>query len=540
MSMVVLLNLFFKKILLLIFIIFIPKIVFAINIHGLYLSSCERELGVILKVEKSKIKLLTLKGEFKEIARHEIIYFTYYSIDSFPDVKIKKSEIADIVQINTVQNNQVVKLVEGWPIDYSERDISFLTLDGHEVLISRENIWQIKIKKINKAINFTTKKNISYSFVHPYIFRLCPAASLKKQSSRPITVYPQQMLNDSVQIKIELDRLQKGRERIGKYNVYQQFYAVPQIYKNSTSLGYWFSYGSRYGASKSRNNNLTPILQNEFSSGIFGYQHLLLTGSAPMPYSIHEEIQTQFYYRFKADYFHMGFMLDPGVFLVPWEKYKWKPADLENLDDGVNPSLALELGLDYSYFTVQWYFDALNMGIRSNDLGYYGPATSHRFSISFQNHYFKTEFQFDPFSFIRDTFYDATEDAEEEEVFVEDGIRLKTQVGIARFNLETSFFESLNIRYSFIYRRIKFKNLYYGNEVNDNFTASDEIKNQLFSYESHSFSNAFYFIKSFKNKYSLGFFAALEYHKAKSKTIDKNENKNSFYPKAGVFASLFF
>ena len=89
-----------------------------------------------------------------------------------------------------------------------------------------------------------------------------------------------------------------------------------------------------------------------------------------MPYSIHEETQTQVYYKFKADYFHMGVMLDPNMFLVPWGKYEWKREDLRKLDDRVNPNFALELGLDYSNFTIQWYIDILNMGVNSDTLGY--------------------------------------------------------------------------------------------------------------------------------------------------------------------------
>ncbi|MFH0974400.1 MAG: hypothetical protein V1874_01295 [Spirochaetota bacterium] len=540
-------NLFFKKYIILIFLlIFIPEALYAINIQGLYVSSCERELGVILKVEKSKITLLTLEGKFKEIPRYEIIYFTSYSIDSFPYIQIQKNELEDIVQIDTVQNNKIVNLIEGWPIDYSENDISFLTLDGHEVLISKENIWKIKIKKISKEINFNNNGNINYEFVHPYPFRLCPVIDLETQKgkAKTIKVFPQQMLNDSVQIKIELDRIKAGRERIDKYNTYQQFYAVPQIYKNYTSLGYWFSYGSRYGSSNSRNNNLTPILQNEYSSGIFGYQHIFLTGSAPMPYSVHEETQTQIYYRFKVDYFHLGIMIDPNMFLVPWEKYKWKSGDLKTPDDGLNPSISFETGLDYGRCTLQWYYDSLNMGIRdgSKNNGYYGFAPSYRFGASYQNHFLKIELQFDPFSFMGNKYNDSTDDSENNANTVPK-IKINTQIGILRFNLETIYLENINIRYSYIYRRIKFKNSYNGYEVGNDITGVpgiDSAKDQLFKYRSDSHTNAVYLIYTYKNKYNFGFFTALEYHKARSTTLNKSYEDSSLYPKFGIYASLFF
>lgn len=536
MNMLAPLNLFFSRYIIpILLLLFIPEVSIAINIYGLYVSSCKRELGVILRADKTKIKLLTLNGDFKEIPRHEIIYFTYYSIDSFPDLRIQKNELEDVVQIDTILNNKMVKLVEGWPVDYSEHDISFLTLDGHEVLISRDNIWRIHQKKISKAINFENSNDTYYHFVHAYPFRLCPDLSSERKNSGTdtITVYPQQMLYDSVQIKIELDRLQKGRERIDKYGVYQQFYAVPQIYDNRTSLGYWVSYGSRYGSSESRNNNLSPILQNEFSSGIFGYQHLLLTGSAPMLYSIHEEPQTQAYFRFKADYFHMGIMLDPSMFLLPTERYEWKEEDLGTLDDGVNPTLAFELGFDYNKFTIQWYFDSLNMGVNSDALGYYGSAESQRFGISYQNSFLRAEVQFDPFTFFKNQYRDQSDKTNGD-------LETENQVGLFRLNLETIYFEKINIKYSLIYRRIGLRNAYDGYEVDDDFTASDEIKSKLFKYESESFTNAIYLIHSYKDRYRLGAFLSLEYHIAESKHYQKEYSDDNLYPKCGVFASLFF
>ena len=523
---------------------FIPKTLMAINIHGLYISSCQRELGVIIKVEKSKIKLLTLKGEFKEIPRHEIVYFTYYSIDSFPDVEISPNNLEKAVQIDTIQNNQIVKFVEGWPIDYSENDISFLTLEGHEVLVARDNIWRIKIKPLEETLIFKNKNPNNYEFVHPYLFRFCPTLRAKNQMEPAMKVYPQQMLNDSVRIKLELDRLQAGRERLDKYYAYQQFYAVPHIYRNLSSLGYWFSYGSRYGGSNSRNNNLTPILENQFSSGVFGYQHLLLTGSAPMPYSIHEETQTQMYYKFKADYLHLGIMLDPNVFLLTEEKYEWKESDLKKIDDGVNPIYGVELGFDYNAFSLQIYADGLNMGINSQQFGYYGPAISFRLGCSYQNHLFKAEFQYDPFVFNQDNYYDCTDDGDSKSGLVSDYMELENQVGLFRFNFSTPYFKNIDLRYSFIYRKINLKNSYQGYTFNDNYNFPDNIRDNIFQYTSHSFSNALYLIYFFKKKYSLGTFVALEYHKATSKTFGQEgktqETDKNFYPKFGLHASLFF
>ena len=45
----------------------------ALEVHGVYRTACNRDLGVILKVEKRAIQLLTLDGKIIEVPRHEIV-----------------------------------------------------------------------------------------------------------------------------------------------------------------------------------------------------------------------------------------------------------------------------------------------------------------------------------------------------------------------------------------------------------------------------------------------------------------------------------
>ena len=46
----------------------------AIQYSAAYTSACEREIGIILKGDDSKIFLLDLNGEIKQMRRFDIIY----------------------------------------------------------------------------------------------------------------------------------------------------------------------------------------------------------------------------------------------------------------------------------------------------------------------------------------------------------------------------------------------------------------------------------------------------------------------------------
>ncbi len=574
------LNSSFKKILyaLTLVLVLIPFSAGAINIHGLYTSSCKRELGIIVNVNDSKVQLLSIKGKIFTIPRHEIIFMTYYAIDSLPTLEIENADEVEMAKIRTLQENKIVDFVSGWPIDYSEDNISFLNLKGHEVIITRESIWEIEFDNAPEQTRFINDKNYWYTFIHPYPFKNCPdEPSIITQKIKLYNVFPQQLLSDPVKIKRELDRLQKGREKVQKYESWQQFYPVPQVYTNDTSLGYWFTYGSRYGASNNRSNNLTPFLQNEYSSGPFGYQHLFLTGSGPMPYSIHEEPQTQIYYRLKADYFHTAIMLDPNLFLMPYDKYSWSKNDLNKYDDRHTQTISYEIGLDYSYFTIQTIIGFIPFGMRMNNLYFLEQTGSFRAGATFQNHLFKIELQYElP---VGDE--EIIEYYNYEYVF-EGEIKRIYRLSVYRLNFETAVFRNISILYSIIYKTLKFQNtgkmawwnienynerqnsldnLYeeLSNETDPeaisniqwqiedlekqqaNYEfASDQFENELFKYKSTSLTNAFYLKYAYSYKYNFGCFASLEYHSLKFKNSIESKKKRYFYPKFGVHASLSF
>jgi hypothetical protein len=155
-------------------------------------------------------------------------------------------------------------------------------------------------------------------------------------------------------MKRELDRLQEGFAQVAHYESDQKFYPVPQLYRNRTSLGIWFPMGSRHGTSP-RRGRFAPLVIDELSMGPFRFQHLFLTGVTPNPALLHEEPQTQIYYRFKAAYFHASIMFDPELILVG-EKYKWRGLDLDpSADIRMSEMFALDLGFDLGPFSLQIY-----------------------------------------------------------------------------------------------------------------------------------------------------------------------------------------
>lgn len=359
------LNLYFKLFgALLVLLLVMPA--HAINLHALYTASCQRELGIILNVTPRQIFLLNLKGEIVPVERFEIISYATYPLDVVPIAKVTNPQSVPLVKILTFQKGELVELIRGWPVDFSRDKIAFLSLQGSERLIERKSIWQVDFERELKDVQFERQVFATYEFIHPFAFASCPLDN--KDQKKAVKVFPQQLLSDPVAIKREMDRLIVGHQEVKNYESDQQFYPVPEVYGNETSLGMWLASNSRYGASKYRQNNFTPFLVNEFSGGPFGFQSELKTGAGPILMSIHEEPQTQFFYRMKADYFHFSGMVDPGLLLVG-TKYKWFPEDMNDTDIRANDSALMEFGFDYGRFSLELHLGgATNLGARSGTL----------------------------------------------------------------------------------------------------------------------------------------------------------------------------
>ncbi len=321
----------------------------ALEVHGVYRTACNRDLGVILKVEKRVIQLLTLEGTIIEVPRHEIVSLVYYPVSQVPIAKFPTSPTTPVLHVETLQDGNIVTLARGWPIDFSETKIAFLLESGKDIIIDKDSMWSLNFAHSLKKNNIAQGEPIR--FAHPQTAGFCtPEAEVAGAR----TVFAQQILNDRVVIKRELDRLQEGYEEILELDGDQKFYPVPHVYKDRTALGVWVSALSRYGSSSTRSNNFTPMLIDELHLGPFSYQHVFLTGAAPNAQLLHAESQSQIYYRFKAAYFHASVFFDPGIILVG-SKYKWRRADLkdESLDDRVNEIVAVEFGFDYGPIAIE-------------------------------------------------------------------------------------------------------------------------------------------------------------------------------------------
>lgn len=357
------LNLFFKT--LLVVLLFAVSQAHAIEVHALYFASCNRELGIILDVNDRYFHLLNLNGEIKKIQRYEVIYWASYPIDVVPISKVKSPDTVPVTRIKSFDGEKLQTFIEGWPIDFSKEKVSFLSLEGSEVSIKRSKIWEIERFAEQKKLEFEDNRKVEFNFVHPYVFAFCE----KNKKSAAVNIFPQHLENDPVKLKRHFDELADGYEELEGYYNDQQFYPMPEIYKNVTSLGMWFTTGSRYGSSEQRTSNFSPFLVDDLSEGPFKYQRTFRTGADIMPYSVHEEVQTQAYFKMKADYFHFSTMVDPNLLLVG-SKYEWQREDVKAGDYRVNDSTLIEFGFDYGAF-------ALNLYVISRS--HFGAATESKF-----------------------------------------------------------------------------------------------------------------------------------------------------------------
>ena len=265
----------------------------ALDISAYYLGSCRRVVGIPVAVDRETVRVLTVHGRIETVPRYEVNLVATYPSDVIQIDRVENPEEHPPIEIMTRRNRETVNLVTGWPVEFTDDKVSFLTIGGEDFVVDRNSIWQINEVPANSKFTFRGQNRRARSeFVHPQLFADCPAERAGGEGEkRPVV--PQQILAEPVTIKREFDRLMRGHNVIEAYQSKQQFYAVPSLYKNQTSLIVWTSAGSRYGASSFRSNNFTPLIRNEESSGPFSYQHEILTGSGPNVDSVHDESQTQ-------------------------------------------------------------------------------------------------------------------------------------------------------------------------------------------------------------------------------------------------------
>lgn len=479
----------------------------AVNIHALYTAACQREIGIILDVSNRQVKILNLDGHIATVERYGVIYFATYPLDVIPVGEVRNPNEVPLVEVKTWEDGGLATLVRGWPVDFSQDKISFLDLRGSEVVIDRTSIWKVNFDLEPGAVKFIKPPAQKYDFIHPYAFNSCPDSAAGRGV---VKVYPQEVLSDSITIKREFDRLAAGHEQVRRYESAQQFYAIPEVYGNETSLGMWLEAGDRYGASQNRKNNFTPLLTNQFSSGPFGFQSEFRSGSGPLEHSFHEESQTQAYYRLKADYFHFTGMVDPNLLLVG-SKYNWSKADLDLHDIRANESASLEFGFDYGHFAVEFGLGgAVNAGARVADLFHQETISISSVGLRYQNH-----------SWLFDVFGGSTS-------------QRGFDLGFTRANMQWSD-HNRRFMLSLIQRSIAFSGI-----DTDAWGATGNMTASTFATKANSYTAAAWGYWRFKTRYWFGLMAGLESTALQFGSPDLSSSENHLYPKGGGMISLTF
>ena len=341
---------YIKTILLLILLLFNYKVL-ALDVSTFYTSSnCDYVSGVITEVSERYIYVLDVQGKIQKISRYSIVAVSVYPVDTLSINKIDLKYNDDKPLLFAYKITSPLGAITGWPINFSDTSIALITTSADSVSVKREDIYSIE--KVGVSDFYNIQENIaqsnSYILEHPPMFANCDNNIINKSNStNPYSIAPQEFETNLIVTKNRLDYFQQEIEQLQRYYRNQQFYSTPQVYSNTNLLGLWLTTASRYGSNKNRTNNGAPFFESQFSSGPFGYQHILYTGALPNDLLLHEEIQTQIFYSFKADYFNFSYLLDPNMILVG-EQFNWSQDELrDRADDRIADKTFINVGLDY-------------------------------------------------------------------------------------------------------------------------------------------------------------------------------------------------
>ncbi len=489
----------------------------ALNVHAIYRTACNRELGVMLKVDKRTVHLLKFDGTIIKIPRHEIVSLAYYPVSKLPLERTPSQPEVPALRVQTLYHDEIVNLAIGWPVDFSETKIAFLLENGKDLVIDKDSIWSLSfVRSFDSPKRY--KASTPLAFAHPQTAGFCIEPKTQASSR---TVFAQQLLNDRVVIKRELDRLHDGYQEVVEFEQDQKFYPVPHVYKDRTTLGLWVSALSRYGASKSRSNNFTPVLVDELHLGPFRYQHIFLSGAAPNSFLLHNEAQSQIFYRFKAAYFHASLFVDPNLVLVG-AKYEWRLDDLsdEVLDDRVNEIAAVEFGFDFGPVAIelspaviaQSALKAPGLFVSKNDLNLW------RAGIRFTKRRWEAE-MFGGYATAEGGVFGETIDQQLEES--------NWRYFYGRANFSFDFHPRIESSVSAIFRMLDYQ--VSGTDFNNN--------NVELRYNSKSLSTALKASFALSHRFSIGGNAILE---VQTQRFTNQSSKRRFFPKLGLSTSFSF
>ncbi len=509
----------------------------ALSVHAVYRTACSREVGVILRVGKREIHLLRLDGKVARIPRHEIVSLLYYPLSQLPLARVPAPRGFPPLRVQTRYQDRVVDLLSGWPIDYSDNQVSFLLQNGKELVVNRDSIWSLGFDERAPAPatgGASASATVSAAgrtepvlFVHPQTSGFCAA---REQAAGARQVFAQQILNDQIVIRRELDRLLEGYEEVLEYEQDQKFYPAPFLYRNRTMLGVWASFASRYGASSTRSNNFTPLLVDELALGPFRYQHLFFSGAAPNDMFLHHEAQSQIFYRFKAAYFHTSVFFDPNLLLVG-TRYSWREADVEDevLDDRLIETLGIEFGFDWGPLAVELYPAVVGQGgVKIGD-EFFDSHTEHNLWRA------GARLTFPAWRAQLAVGLTATDDFTQREVDIGDGMVGFTfgdtswEYGYARLNLGWKPRHDLDLALSGIARTLDYEA-----------TLDDGISGgggDDFAYQSFSLSTSLQASYDINYRFSVGGHAIVEYQRREAPGF---ESRARVMPRFGLFTGFWF
>lgn len=507
----------------------------AIQISAVYFSGCSREVGVFLDVNKSKVRLLNLNGEIKVIPRYNISYIAQYPVGKLPIQSVNSNPDIQLIDIKTLYRNEPVDLVKGWMIDHGDDQISFLTIEGNDTVIDINDIWDFRMFSPNEKIVFSRDRKVpEYRFIHPYPFAHCQKSDEKSRGE--FKIYPQHLLEEPVLIKAELDRLQEGFDRVESYDTDKKFYPEPHVYDNSVTLSLWGSLGLRHAVSKNRNSSFIPSVVSQLSEGPYGFQRVWVTGSAPMPYSVHEEPQIQAYYRMKSDFVHLSVNYDVSRFLVGEDAYHWTKDDLRNEDTRWNEKFHVTGGFDYGHYSVEFAYTDIEYAVRGGDDFFTDSFFLNKFGffLNYKDIGIDIYYGFGSDS-KEDLDLDKDSSSDEEKAYKDKLQRDHDQKSdfngefkFYRVNINFKSLENIQPVYSMIYRTTDFER------------QADYLGNGEFKYKSQSLTNSLYLSYPLGYDLSMTGFVAAEMLRSQYGKTAEDHKVSAIYVKGGASLALTF
>jgi hypothetical protein len=366
---------------------------FSLRLYSIFQPGCKRTTGLMAFVDNTHLHVLTPSGNLEAVPLFQISGIVEYSLPQFPLAMIAGSKSEAVAfRFYGSQANVKELIAEGFVTDFNKSSLQIYDVSGQEKLVLRDQIWAIESDKwTDRRTQTRFEQSPSFKLRSPIVFEHCKDERVGGASGTVLTLVPERTYANVVARKEFIDQRRDEYERLLRYESHQQFYAQPNIYYNRTRMGTWLSLNTRYTNVGVRQTNFLPFIEDEFSSDIFSYQHVIKSGSIPVRWSFQDEPQLQVYYGLKADYIHLDMFLDPSVILLG-EKYQWSSEQIKSVDDRFVEMFGLKFGLDYEKISLFVVVASGEGGIRNDQ--YFMPQNMDalRGGLAFFHHDMSVDF----------------------------------------------------------------------------------------------------------------------------------------------------